>query len=291
MKNENKIKILEYFEDVETTEPHDGYIYNVGAAITIVIIGSFCGFQNVKQIQEWASHKKIMKILEKKFGVPDVPCYYWLLCLLKMIDSKSLSECFTNWVKSLLPKKPKEYTVSFDGKTVRSTDGMEIYENPLHIVSAQIAELGLTFGQEAVESKSNEIPAVQRLIKILDIKGFMVVADALNCQKDTAAAVIEKEADYLLSVKDNHPTMKQEIEDYVQNEGLRETMDTASTNEKNRDRIERRIAYTTSDIEIYHKKRRFRRVALLHIEQRTYRSGASKARESRVERRDYALAS
>ena len=69
----------------------------------------------------------------------------------------------------------------------------------LHIVSAQLSELGLTFGQEAVEDKSNEIPAVQRLIKMLRLKDCVVVADALNCQKDTAAAIIGQGADYLLS--------------------------------------------------------------------------------------------
>jgi predicted transposase YbfD/YdcC len=261
MKNENKIKLLEYFEDVETTKSHDGYSYSVGDAITIVIIGCFCGFQNVKQIHEWASHKKIMKVLKNKFGVEDVPSYYWLLCLLKIIDSKSLSEHFTRWVTSLLPPKTEGYTLSFDGKTIRSTDGMKCYENPLHIVSAQIAELGITFGQEAVESKSNEIPAVQRLIKILDIKGFMVVADAMNCQKNTAAAVIEKEADYLLCVKDNHPTMKEEIEDYVQNKSLRDKMDTAETNEKSRNRIEKRTAYTTFDVDWFEDKNEWKNLA------------------------------
>jgi predicted transposase YbfD/YdcC len=261
MRNEKKIKLLEHFEDVETTEAHDGYLYSVGMAITIVIVGGFCGFQNVKQICQWASHKKTQKILKKKFGVGAVPCYYWLLHLLKILDPKSLSECFTNWVMSLLPENLKGYTLSFDGKTIRATDGMESYENPLHIVSAQIAELGLTFGQEAVESKSNEIPAVQRLIKILNIKGFMVVADALNCQKDTAAAIIKKEADYLLSVKDNHPTMKQEIEEYVQDESLRVKMDTMTTSEKSRDRIEKRTAYTTSDIDWFADKDEWAKLA------------------------------
>jgi len=74
-----------------------------------------------------------------------------------------------NWVESLVPEKPEGYTVSFDGKTIRSTSKMAEYENPLHIVSAHIAELGITFGQQAVYDKSNEIPTVRDLIKLLNL--------------------------------------------------------------------------------------------------------------------------
>ena len=242
-------RTAEYFEGVELIEEYEPYFCSVEDAITIVIVGTFCGFRNLKQIHGWASHEKIKGVLQETFGVVYVPCYYWLTCLLKILEPKSMSKCFTNWVMSLLPQKMDGHTISFDGKTVCSTSSMECYENPLHIVSAQIAKLGLTFGQEAVDGKSNEIPAVQRLIKMLKLEGCIVVADALNCQKDTASAIIAQGADYLLSVKDNQPNLKKDIEDYVQDEQLRETMDTATVREKNRERIEQRTAYTTNDID------------------------------------------
>ena len=251
-------RITEYFEGVELTEEYEPYFCSVEDAITIVIIGTFCGFRNLKQIHGWASHERIRGILHETFGVAYVPCYYWLTCLLKILEPKSVSECFTRWVMSLLPQKMDGCTVSFDGKTVCSTNGMECYENPLHIVSAQISELGLTFGQDAVEGKSNEIPAVQRLIKMLKLQGCVVVADALNCQKDTASAIISQGAasaiisqgaDYLLSVKDNQPNLKKDIEDYVQDEQLRKAMDTVTVREKNRERIEQRTAFVTNDID------------------------------------------
>ena len=242
-------RIAEYFEGVELTEEYEPYFCSVEDAITIVIIGTFCGFRNLKQIHGWASHDKIKGILQETFGVLYVPCYYWLTCLLKILEPKSMSECFTRWVISLLPQKMDGHTVSFDGKTVCSTNSMESYENPLHIVSAQISELGLTFGQESVEGKSNEIPAVQRLIKMLRLQGCVVVADALNCQKDTASAIIGQGADYLLSVKDNQPNLKKDIEDYVQDEQLRIAMETATVCEKNRGRIEQRTAFATDSID------------------------------------------
>ena len=74
------------------------------------------------------------------------------------------------------------------------------------------------------------------------------MADALNCQKETAKAIVKQKADYLLNVKDNHEGLKEEIETYIQDEDLRSEMDTAQTLEKNRGRIEHRIAFTTSNI-------------------------------------------
>jgi len=244
----NGIQIVEYFAEVKLTEEYEPYFCSVEDAITIVIVGSFCGFRNLKQIHEWASHKKISSILHRKFAVGHIPSYYWLTHLLKILEPKSMSECFTRWVESLLPEKVEGYTVSFDGKTICSTANMERYENPLHVVSAQISELGITLGQEAVDGKSNEIPAVQRLIKMLKLKGCVVVADALNCQKDTAKAILAQGADYLLSVKDNQPTLKKDIEDYVQDDHLRGAMETLTIREKNRERVEKRTAFVTKDI-------------------------------------------
>ncbi len=244
-----EVKISEYFADVETTEEHKGYFCSVGETLTIVILGSLCGLRNVSQIHQWAESSRTGEFLAKNFGIQRVPCYYWILCLIKIIEPKSLSRCFANWVQSMLPESKKGLTLSVDGKTIRSTEKMAAYESPMHIVSAQIAELGITFGQYTVKDKSNEIPAVQELLNLLDIEGCLVVADALNCQKKTAKAVIEGKADYLLSVKDNQATLKKDIEEYVQDTALQKTMDTCKTVEKSRERIESRTAYVTGDIE------------------------------------------
>jgi len=245
---EKLYKLSEYFKAVETTSDHKGYFCSVGEALTIAILGTFCGLKNTKQIHQWASNARISEFLNEKFGINKIPCYYWFLSLLSLINPKSLNKCFIKWVESLLPEGVNGYTVSFDGKTVCSTGKMSNYKSPLHIVSAHIAEFGLTFGQTTVGDKSNEIPAVRELIAMLNLEGCIVVADALNCQKETAKAIVEQKADYLLNVKDNHEGLKEEIETYIQDEDLRTEMDTAETMEKNRGRIEHRTAYTTPNI-------------------------------------------
>jgi len=249
---EKRYDIAEYFKAVETTGAHKGYFCSVWEALSIAILGTLCGLRNTKQIHQWASNARVTEFLKSKFGIRKVPCYYWLLSLISLIEPNSLNECFVRWVESLLPDGTKGYTVSFDGKTIRSTGKMANYPNPLHIVSAHIAELGLTFGQQTVCDKSNEIPAVRELIGMLNLEGCIVVADALNCQKDTAKAIIEQKADYLLNVKDNHEGLKEEIETYIQDETLRQEMDTAETLEKSRGRIERRISFVTPNINWIH---------------------------------------
>lgn len=175
-------------------------------------------------------------------------CYYWMLCLMKIIKPESLNECFKKWTASLLPQETRHLTIAMDGKTVCASKNMSSYKYPLHIISAQLSELGITLGQVSVEDKRNEIPAVQQLIQELNLHGCMVVADALNCQKETAARIVEGKADYLLSVKDNQPTLKDDIETYVQDEELRSGMTKAVKTEKKRDRHEKRTGFVTSDV-------------------------------------------
>lgn len=242
-------RITEYFAKVETTQKHKGYFCSVEETLTIVILGTLCGLRNTSQIHQWASHARITEFLAKHFHIKTVPCYYWMLCLLKIINPESLNQCFVNWVQSFMPEGVKGMTLSFDGKAIRSTGKISGCKQTLHIVSAHIAEMGITFGQETVEDKSNEIPAVRKLIGLLKIEGCIVVADALHCQKDTAKTVIEGKADYLLSVKGNHENLEKDIADYVQDDSLRKTMDTFTSHEKNRERIEKRTAFLTHDID------------------------------------------
>jgi predicted transposase YbfD/YdcC len=140
---------------------------------------------------------------------------------------------------------------------------MDSYDSPLHILSAHLAELGITIGQRTVGEKSNEIPTMRELLELLSIKGCIVVADALNCQKETAKTIIEGKGDYLLSVKGNQQTLEEDIEGYVQDEHLREAMDTHTTVEKTSGRIERRTAYASSDIGWLYGKEEWEKLACI----------------------------
>lgn len=245
----NPETLLDILEGVETRERYDGYYYSVKEALVIVILGSLCGLQNTRKIHQWAKSEKISEFLKEKFGIERIPCYYWLLSLLNLADCDSLNRCLMQWAESLLPESKEGLTVSLDGKTIRSTLKMSKNESALHIVSAQVSELGITLASKSVDEKSNEIPAVQELIEELNIEGCLVTADALNCQRDTAKAIAKKNADYLLHAKANQPELMKDISEYFEVKSLWEDVSTKKTKEKNRDRIETRTAFTTTDID------------------------------------------
>jgi len=165
---DNHTRIAEYFKEIETIKEHNGYFCSVEDALTVVILGSVCGLRNVNQIHQWATNSRVSKFLSKHFEIKNVPCYYWLLCLLKIIKPSSLNKCLINWVQSFLPNGVKGLTLSFDGKTVRSTGKMEKYEKPLHIIRAHIAEFGVTLSGQKVNDKTNEIPAMREMIELLN---------------------------------------------------------------------------------------------------------------------------
>ena len=271
--------ITEYYEDIELTEEYDGYFCSVPEVITIVILGCLCGLRNVRQIHQWAANDKTKDFLKEKFAINHVPCYYWILSLLKLIKTESLNCCFAKWVYSFMPEKAESLTIALDGKTIRSTTGMSKYDNPLHIISAQVSELGLTLAQRSTEDKSNEIPAVQELLKELNIKGYIITADALNCQKETAQIIIDQKADYLLCVKDNHPNFKSDIEDYIQDEQCQKSMQTISTVEKNRGRIEKRTAYITSETDWLTQKKEWKNLSCIGAIHTAFESKKGKSEE------------
>ena len=161
----DRTTLVDFFEDVETTEKYDGYFCSIAEVIGTVVLGSLCGFKNVSQIHHWAENAHTREFLKEKFQIEHIPCYYWMLVLLKMVKTDTLNQCLTRWAAQFLPEDRSSTTVSLDGKTIRSTVGKKGFDTPLHIISAQICELGVTLASEAVEGKSNEIPAVQELLR------------------------------------------------------------------------------------------------------------------------------
>jgi predicted transposase YbfD/YdcC len=102
--------------------------------------------------------------------------------------------------------------VNIDGKTIKGSK--EKGNNGVDIVSAWVGENDIALGEMPTEEKSNEIKAVPQLLDLLDIKGDVITADAMSCQTDIVAKVCEKEAYYIIAVKENQPTLYKDIKDY-----------------------------------------------------------------------------
>lgn len=140
-------------------------------------------------------------------------------------------------------------------------------------------ELGITLASETVEAKSNEIPAVQELLKKMDIEGCLVVAGALNCQQKTAEVIVNGKGDYLLDAKGNQRNLEAEISKYVQDDSLRKDMDCETTVEKSRDPIETRTAYTTSAVAWLYGKEKWKNLNCIGAIKTEFEKGGRKTEE------------
>jgi predicted transposase YbfD/YdcC len=158
------------------------------------------------------------------------------------LDPAKLAACIEQWFIDTGKEIGKH--IAIDGKTLRRSFDKAADRNPLHLVSAWATEARLTLGQIAVDGKSNEIKAIPLLLDLLDLKGATVTIDAMGCQKDIAAKIVDRGGDYVLALKDNHPTLHEAVEAEFTAALEAETppaeMRRHVTVEKNRGREERR---------------------------------------------------
>lgn len=130
--------------------------------------------------------------------------------VISRLNATVFEEKFRNWAKSLHQVTQNE-VIALDGKVLRHSFDTVSGQAPIQMVSAWASKARLALGQVKVSEKSNEIPAVPELLKLLEIKGCIVTTDAMSCQKATAAQIISQEANYILAVKDNQRTLFEAI--------------------------------------------------------------------------------
>jgi len=241
--------LKEYISCISKVKEYRGYWVKLEHVIIILICGSLCGLTSLEEIHDYAKSTPARNMLRKIFGIYLIPSYTHFLRLLKMIDSSELNTVFIAWCNAIISDMHNK-TISLDGKTVKSTANMKEHKRSLHIVSAVLAEEKLTIGQLAVNSKSNEIPAVQELIKLLDVKGTIITADALNTQRNTAAIIVNREADYVLSVKENHKQLYNKLARKFNKAKTDMTVEQEKieTLENSRGRVEKRVSTVIHNI-------------------------------------------
>lgn len=125
------------------------------------------------------------------------------------IDARVFERCCVHWLQEVAQAIGLGH-IAIDGKTLRGSGNSEL--GPLHVVSAWATEAHLILGQVAVDGKSNEITAIPKLLQLLDLHGALVTIDAMGCQKEIAAAIIDRGGDYLLAVKGNQEHLLTDVQ-------------------------------------------------------------------------------
>lgn len=184
-------------------------IYSLDEILFLTISAVISGCSTWVTIAEFGKLKIdwLRKFYSYQYGTPSHDA---ISDLFSIIETQSFGECFMNWVKAISDITDSE-VVSFDGKTICGV-GSNSRKYPIHIVTAFCTKNRLSLGQECVEDKSNEIIAIPKLLDLLTLTGCIITTDAMGCQKKIAEKIREKNADYILQVKDNQKELKQQIE-------------------------------------------------------------------------------
>ena len=184
--------------------------------------------------------------LKKYIELPNgIPSYDTFRRIFMILEPNSLKECLANWAESL-KSMTGGLTIALDGKTIRHSFDTWSGQKSIHIVSAWVTELGISLACEKVDSKSNEIPTAIEMLDKLSIKGRVITYDALGCQKEIAAKIVDKGGDYLLCVKGNQPTLHEDLKEFFVSCGDFKGMeyDYYECVEKGHGRIENRKCWT-----------------------------------------------
>ena len=223
-------------------------LFDIFVIALCAVISGAEGWEDMEeygQVQaEW-----FKQFLELPHGIPSHDTFRRVLSRLKPDE---LSQCFVSWTEALRESFDGEI-VAIDGKTLRRSFDHAASKGAIHMVSAWANAHRLVLGQLKVDDKSNEITAIPKLLNLLELEGAIVTVDAMGCQKDIAKAITEQGAEYVLALKDNHPTLHEEVqllfEDIKADRLDHVTSAHHTTLDADHGRLETRHYWITSDIE------------------------------------------
>jgi predicted transposase YbfD/YdcC len=169
--------------------------------ITIALCGVICGAESWVEVEDWGDAKRdwLQTWLDLPNGIPSPATFGRVF---SRIDPVQFEAGFLRWVQGAAAAGA---IVAIDGKTVRAARAPG--GQPLHLVSAWASDCRLVLGQEAVETKSNEITAIPALLARLDLHERVVTIDAMGCQRAIAAQITAQGGNYVLAVKGNQPEL------------------------------------------------------------------------------------
>jgi hypothetical protein len=203
--------LIEVLRGIPDPRKARGKRYGMVSVMAISVCATLAGAKSIRAIAHWAKDqsRKTMERLRCRKGQAPSEATLWRV--LGQIDVQLLDQTVGDWLVARQISFAGQ-GLAIDGKTLRgSTDGET---KAVHLVSAVLHHDAVVVAQHRVPDKTNEITSVEPLLANLDIAGAVVTGDAMFTQTAIASHIVdEKKADYLLAVKDNQPTLRQDIED------------------------------------------------------------------------------
>lgn len=198
---------LDFFSTIEDPRIDRCKLHPISEILLLTLAAVISGAEGWIDIERYGHLK--LDFLRRFFVYENgVPSDDTLRRFFRRINPKVFQEHFVKWVKSL--SSTDEQLISIDGKVSRRS--FDTNQKALHMVSAFASECRLVLAQTKVSDKSNEITAIPELLAWLDLQGSIVTIDAMGCQKEIAKQIIEKEGDYVFSLKGNQGTLHDDVQ-------------------------------------------------------------------------------
>jgi predicted transposase YbfD/YdcC len=249
--------LLDHFSVIEDPREPWRVAHPLPEVLLLVVCGTIADCDDYEGTAEWGkAHLAFLRrFLPYHHGVPGAR---WLTILMNRINPRLFSAAFMAWVRETWPDRLD--LVAIDGKTSRRSHDRSADKAPLHLVSAFATTSRLVLGQEAVADKTNETTAIPVLIEQLAVndglKGALVSIDAIATNSAIATTIRDAQADYLLAVKANQPTLRSEIETFFADAPPASLESTADV-DKGHGRIEQRTVTVAREVDWLDGDRRF----------------------------------
>lgn len=238
--------ILEYFAGVPDPRVERSQLHPLASVLVLSLCAVICGANSFVSIEYFGQAREAW--LRTFLDLPNgIPSHDTLGRIFAMLDPKALEKAFREWAAAIATLTKGE-VVAIDGKTLRRSFQKAGSSAFVHMVSAWAAGNQMVLGQVKTEEKSNEITAIPRLLELLQLSGCLVTIDAMGCQKEIAAKIVDSNADYMLAVKDNQPTLAAAIagtfEQALADPDFATAANHHETNDKGHGRIDVRRCWT-----------------------------------------------
>jgi predicted transposase YbfD/YdcC len=229
----------------EVADPRqDNVRHDLHEVLIIALCTMLCGGEDCSDMALFGATKEpfLRQFLRLRHGIPSHDTFSRLF---RRLDPAPFRACFVRFMERFAATLPG--VVAIDGKTLRRSFDRASGKSPLHMVHAWAADQRLLLGQIAVDDKSNEITAVPKLLAMLSLKGCIVTADALNCQRTIAAKVTEQGGDYVLALKGNQGSLHDDVRTFL-DDPMRPAEAGHTTVDGQHGRVETRTSEVATDI-------------------------------------------
>jgi predicted transposase YbfD/YdcC len=233
---------LKYFENVEDPRSSRNQKHPVMMLIGTTLLASLAGIDSFSGFADFTeSHfDELEKHFEFPYGVPSHDTYQRFWDAVNPQEFYASFEAFTRSLATAIGTY-----INLDGKTIRHSGR----DKALHIVSAWCQANQLVLAQEKVDSKRNEITAIPRVLRLLDLENRTVTLDAMGAQREICKQIVEQKGEYVISLKGNQGTLHSDVMTYFEDKKTLENSLISEENDKGHGRIEQRIAYSFEAIE------------------------------------------